>query len=145
MIRLGLGLESTFGKPITVGHYGGVLFSGCFSPPGVYPSPIEPGPRFCLPSLSSHFLPSCLLHTSRGLSWLSVSSWWKLPSSHYCLACAKRPAHKRPARGPNFHFPHAAQRDSIEASGAVIGKQTPVLLSFALSVVLILSGRVVAI
>ena len=67
------------------------------------------------------------------------------PSSHYCLACAKRPAHKRPARGPNFHFPHAAQRDSIEASGAVIGKQTPVLLSFALSVVLILSGRVVAI
>ena len=28
--------------------------------------------------------------------------------------CAKRPAHKQPAGGPNFHFPHAAQRDSIE-------------------------------
>ena len=28
--------------------------------------------------------------------------------------CAKRPAHERPARGPNFYFPHAAQRDLIE-------------------------------
>lgn len=65
-------------------------------------------------TLSSHSLPSCLLRTSKGLSWLSVSSWWKPPSSHYCLMCAKRPAHKQPAGGPNFHFPHAAQRDSIE-------------------------------
>ena len=37
-----------------------------------------------------------------------------VPIIHYCLMCAKRPAHKQPAGGPNFHFPHAAQRDSIE-------------------------------
>ena len=76
------------------------------APPPVYiPRPSSRVRGFCLPSLSSHFLPSCLLRTSKGLSWLSVSSWWKPPSSHYCLMCAKRPAHKRPAGGPNFHFP----------------------------------------
>ena len=95
------------------GHHRG--FCWVLLPPPVYF--LRPSSRvrdFCLLSLSSHFLPSCLLRTSKGLSWLSVSSWWKPPSSHYCLMCAKRPAHKQPAGGPNFHFPHAAQRDSIE-------------------------------
>ena len=33
-----------------------------------------------LPSLlTSSLLPSCLLRTFRGLSWLTVPSWWVLP------------------------------------------------------------------
>ena len=95
----------------------GLLWGGLLdvvSPPVYFLRPSSRVRDFCLLSLSSHFLPSCLLRTSKGLSWLSVSSWWKPPSSHYCLMCAKRPAHKRPAGGPNFHFSHAAQRDSIK-------------------------------
>ena len=89
-------------------------FTGCCFPPVYILRPSAWVRDFCLPPFSSHFFLSCLLCTSRGLSRLSVSSWWTLPSSHYCLICAKRPAHKRPAGRPNFGFPHAAQRDSIE-------------------------------